>query len=75
MYLLSYSAASNFNAYSSSGLDFSIRGKAGPGSTTGVIVLLINEDNSWSSIKVNYIVSSRSDMFLGTFSAGTFEII
>lgn len=34
--------------------------------------MLIGEDSSWTSIRVFYLVSSRSDFFLGTFSAAIY---
>ena len=39
---------------------------------SGQIILLMNEDNTWSSIKVSYLASGRSDFVLGSFSAATY---
>jgi len=34
------------------------------------ILLLIDEDRSWNFIRVQYLISGRSDFYVGTFSAG-----
>lgn len=46
-------------------------GSVGTTSSFCVIGLLLGEDNSWTSVRVYYFVSSRNDFFIGTFSAGT----
>jgi hypothetical protein len=53
-------------------MDFSIWGGAGPSAGTGLVVLLLNEDSSWTSVRVSFLASARSDFFLGTFSAATY---
>ena len=53
------------------GMDFAIWGTRGVGST-GTIVLLIDEDNSWQKIKISYLATARAEFTLGSFSAGTF---
>ena len=53
-------------------MDFAIWGGRGSALNTGVIILLINEDSSWSSIRVSYLASARSDFVLGSFSAGVY---
>jgi hypothetical protein len=53
------------------GIDFSVRGLAGQSYGAVQIVLLINEDNSWSTIAVRYLLSGRTDFFLGFYVAGT----
>ena len=58
---------------SANGLDFAIWAGQGATPATGVIFLLINEDNSWSNIRVSYVASGRSDFFLGSFLAGTLK--
>lgn len=52
------------------GMDFSVRGLAGQSYGSVQLVLLMNEDNSWSSIRVNYLLSGRNDFFLGFYVAG-----
>ena len=49
------------------GMDFSVRAGQGKTSTEAVIVLLIDNDNSWTNMKISYIISDRSDLFLGSF--------
>lgn len=61
--------ASSLFAVSSNGLDFSIKGKQAT-STSAIIILLLNEDLSWSTVKVHYLISSRSDFNLGFFVVG-----
>lgn len=39
------------------------------------MALLLGEESSWTSVRVSYLVSARTDFFLGTFSAGTFCLI
>jgi hypothetical protein len=38
-------------------------------------VLLINNKIKWRNIKVSYLASSRSDIFLGSFIASTFQTL
>jgi len=52
-------------------MDWAIWGGQGASAGSGQIILLMNEDNSWSSIRVQYLASGRSDFWLGSFSAGT----
>lgn len=54
------------------GLDFSVRGLPGQSYGSVQIVLLINEDNTWNTIRVNYLITGRSDFLLGFFVAGIF---
>lgn len=72
MYLYIHSAASAFTAVATNGMDFSIWGGQGSTLNSGVIILLINEDSSWSTIRVSYLASARSDFVLGSFSAGVY---
>lgn len=53
-------------------MDFVIWGGPGPSSNSGKIYLLMNEDNSWTSVRISYLASARSDFVLGSFSAGTY---
>lgn len=39
------------------------------------LVLLINNDITWQSIKVSYLVSSHSDLIVGSFIADTFDFL
>ena len=45
------------------------------GSNTANIVLLLNQDNTWSSLVVSYLITSRSDFYVGHFIAGTLSHI
>jgi len=65
-----HTASSNLQLSSSNGIDFSIRGSQGPTSVTAVIVLLIDPAISWTSIRAHFLITSRSDFWAGTFSAG-----
>ena len=47
-------------------MDFSIRGRS-PSANTGVIELLIDNDNSWNTITISYMVSARDEFYLGTY--------
>ncbi len=53
-------------------MNFAIYGGQGPSTGTGLVVLLIDENNGWFSIRVTYLASARSDFFLGSFSADTY---
>ena len=75
MYMSDNKAASSLQVSTGNGMDFAIWGGQGASSSSGLIVLLINDDNSWNSIKVHYLASGRSEFFLGSFSAGTYQII
>lgn len=70
MYHIHHSAAASLQISTSNGLDFAIWGGQG----SAQITLLINEDNSWSNIKLQYLASARSDFYLGTFSAGVYML-
>lgn len=75
MYQFDYLAVSTLSVSTVSGLDFSVRGIAGPSYGTASIVLLINEDNSWTNIRVNYLISQRTDFYLGFYVAGINVVI
>jgi hypothetical protein len=49
--------------------DVSVRGGAGASASSARIVVIISGDATWSSLVVNYLISSRSDLFLGAFIA------
>jgi hypothetical protein len=65
-------SASTFSVVATNGLDFSIWGGPGASAGTGLVVLLINEANTWTSIRVTYLASARSDFWLGSFSVATY---
>ena len=53
------------------GTDYSIRG--GRQNQTNIVnfVLLINQDISWASLQASFIITSRSDLLIGSFSPDT----
>ena len=56
-----------------SGLDYSIR--AGRKDDKNLLALsLIVEDKNWKKIKVSYLVSSRKDLYIGSFIADVFSL-
>ena len=61
-----------FQVVATNGMDFAIWGGQGNNGNTGIIYVLLNEDNSWNTVKISYLASARSDFVLGTFSAGTY---
>lgn len=71
----SFNAATNdLSGYRpKSGLDYSIR--AGRKDDKNLLALsLIVEDKSWKKIKVSYLVSSRKDLYIGSFIADVFSL-
>lgn len=74
MYYFSHLATSRINGYNpSSGFDFSI--SAGRISTTSIgINVQINEDSRWTSFDVVYLISSRTDLVLGSFVNTLFPV-
>lgn len=53
-------------------MDFSVRGGVGSTPATARIVLFATEDSSWTQIQISYLISSRSDLYLGSFIADGF---
>ena len=53
----------------SSNWDFSVRGGAGESASSARIVVIISDDAGWTRLAVSYLISSRSDLFLGAFIA------
>lgn len=53
------------------GTDYSIRGSRLDNTNIANFVLLINQDSSWTSIRASFLISSRSDFFLGAFLPDT----
>lgn len=49
--------------------DFTVRGGRGASASTAQVVVFITDDSTWTSIEVSYLISSRSDLFLGSFIA------
>jgi hypothetical protein len=75
MYRNHNSAVSSLQIAVTGGIDFSIRGLAGQSYGSVQLVLLIDEDNSWASIRVSYLLSGRSDFYLGSYVAGNATVI
>ncbi len=71
MYILHHSAISNFiltsvfgNAY-----DFSVRAGRGSNPSSAQIILFLSDDATWTTLTISYLISSRSDLYLGSFIA------
>lgn len=76
MYLHPNPAITSITQYNpSSGFDFSVRGGRQDGHNAIALVLLINNNISWQSIKVSYLVSSRSELLIGSFIGDTFDFL
>lgn len=58
-----------------SGIDYSVRAGKKNDRQKLNIVLLINDDVTWTSIQVSYIVTSRKDFRVGSFIADTFSLL
>ena len=54
--------------------DFSVVGFA-IGASSAQINLWINNDLSWSKIMISYMITSRKDLFLGSFPVFTMFIV
>jgi len=69
MYIFYNSAINDFylTSISTGSFDFSVRSLPYDGSNVAKIALLINEDPSWTKVRVTYMISSRKDMYLGAF--------
>lgn len=67
-------ATNNLYEYKpSSGLDYSVR--AGRKDNLNLLALsLIVEDDQWKKISVSYLVSSRTDLYIGSFIADIFSL-
>ena len=50
------------------GMDFSVGGYQISGSSSANLILSAKKDGSWSKIVISYIVTSRNDFFLGSFT-------
>ena len=60
-----------FSTFGSQGYDFMIPSTRGGSPNQVKITLFINNDNSWSNIKISYIVSARRDLRVGSFLIDT----
>lgn len=71
MYLAYHSAISNLILTSlwNNSYDFSVRGGQGASDTIAEIQVFMDEDSTWTSLQISYLISSRSDLFLGSFVA------
>ena len=56
-----------------SGLDYSVRASRQK-NANALAISLLTGDNSWNKITVSYLVSSRKDVYLGSFIADTFSL-
>lgn len=64
-------ATSRINAYNPSiGTDYSIRGSRVNNTNNVNFILLINQDYSWTSIIVSFLITARSDFWAGYFVPG-----
>lgn len=55
-------------------MDFTLLGgRIGTSNNLG-INLILNQDNRWTQVKISYFVSSRSDLWIGSFTADLFDI-
>lgn len=55
-------------------MDFTLLGgRIGTSNNLG-INLILNQDNRWTQVKISYFVSSRSDLWIGAFTADLFDI-
>jgi hypothetical protein len=71
MYILPHSAISNYILTSVFGnvYDFSVRAGKGSNPSSAQIILFISDDATWTTLTISYLISSRSDLFLGSFIA------
>jgi hypothetical protein len=70
LYQLIYSALSQYLVAQNKtqpGYDFSVVGFPLQGTSSAQITLFINKDLTWTRIIITYIITSRKDLFLGTF--------
>ena len=66
------SATARIDAYNqTAGTDYSIRAGRLNSTNIAIFTLLINADFSWSSIRASFLISSRSDFYLGGFFPDT----
>jgi hypothetical protein len=60
---------------SQSSYDFRVIASPGNTSSQIRIVLLINNDNSWTSIKISYLAANRGDLWAGSYLVDTFFLM
>ena len=69
----SYTALIDLQYNTSQGIDFTIRGGRIATSNFLGISLLLLQDRRWDRIRISYLVSSRKDIWAGSFSYSTFS--
>ena len=76
MYFYIYSAVSEYNygLNRNAGFDFSLGAFQIGGTKNGQIVLNINNDKSWISVAISYILTARQDMSVGFFAVSGFQL-
>ena len=55
------------------GMDFMVGGSRGSSSSSANLMLFASKDGSWNKIVISYIITSRSDFFLGSFTVSSFQ--
>lgn len=75
MYNLIYLAIAEYNygVNRNAGFDFSVGAFQIGGTKTAQIILNINNDRSWISVIISYIITARDDMSLGFFALSGFQ--
>jgi hypothetical protein len=75
MYICLYSAVASFDVNLKNGLDFAVYGgkdsSSGAGAGSVLLVLLIDDDSKWTTIKISYLASARNDFTLGSYTIST----
>lgn len=65
---------SNIEGYTTnSGLDYSVQ--IGPSDKGMSLVLMISNDYSWKKIDITYMITARTDLWIGSYVASTFPFI
>ena len=55
------------------GIDFMVGGYQISGTSSANLILSAKKDGSWSKIVISYIVTSRNDFFLGSFTISSHQ--
>lgn len=67
-------ALSEFSYNFTNGVDFTLLGgRVGTSNNLGINLILI-QDSRWTEIKIAYLVSSRTDLWVGAFTADLFSL-
>lgn len=75
MYRYFYWAISKMEGYNpTNGIDFSVKGRKKNNKNSLGIYTFFSLSSSWKSISLSYLVSSREDIYLGSFITDTFSI-